>query len=141
MRFSWFEDWGVIDPTPEGFRFGGRKGTLTMSRILEVQLRCLVIPWAAVVSLALANVAFLLAAGAGALEHLTLGHPVTYISLAVIDVLALYSWPMNWVRIEYLGAQDQPCRAYFIVRSPIKRWNGGAERLRSILRQPPPSEE
>jgi hypothetical protein len=134
MKLSWYDDRGAIDAAPQGLHFLGQKVRLGMSRVTAVHLEGPVIPWPAVVSLALGNILVLLLATAGAFNYLTLESPATYVLLAGIDVFALASWPMNWVRVDYLGEQGQQDRAYFTVASLAGRWTGGTKRLYAQLR-------
>jgi hypothetical protein len=105
-----------------------------MSRVTGIQLVGPLIPWAAVLSLVIGNVLVLLMAKAGAFNYLTLESPITYALLVAIDLFALASWPMNWVRVDYLGEQGQPVRAYFTVGSVLGRWRGGPKHLYAQLR-------
>jgi len=135
MKLSWYDDRGSISITTEGLRFTGLKGAFLVPRISEVQLIGLVVPWAAVASLAIGNILVLLMARAGAFNYLTLENPMTYIVLALLNLFALFSWPMNWVRVDYLREHAQSCRAYFTASSRISRWTSGAERLRILIQQ------
>jgi hypothetical protein len=106
-----------------------------MIRITTVNLDGPVIPWAAVGSLAIGNVVVLLMAMAGVFNILTLDNPISYLVLVGIDVFAIACWPMTWVRVDYLGEDDQPGRAYFTPASVLTRWKGGAKRLYDLLRR------
>jgi hypothetical protein len=135
MKLSWYEDRGSIAATPEGLLFRGHKGQFGMSRNTAVHLDGPVIPWAAVASLALGNVLVLLLARAGLFNYLTLANPLTYLLLVGIDLFALASWPMYWVRVDYRGADDRPGRAYLTTASFLERWTGGPKRLCALLRR------
>ena len=134
MKLSWYDDRGAIDASPQGLQFLGQKVRLGMSRVTAVHLEGPVIPWAAVVSMTLGNIFVLLMAKAGAFNYLTLESPATYVLLAGLDVFALASWPMSWVRVDYLDEQGQPDRGYFTVASLAGRWAGGTKRLYAQLR-------
>jgi hypothetical protein len=134
MKVSWHDDWGTIDATPLGLLFDGRATSLSLRRITAVRMEGPVIPWGAYVSLAAGNVITLLMASAGAFKFLTIDNPFTYAFLAILNVIAVGSWPVNWVRTDFLSEQGQPARAYFTVASVLGRWAGGTKRLYSELR-------
>jgi hypothetical protein len=135
MKLSWYDDRGSIDATPQGLLFRGQKGRFGMTRVTAVHLDGPVIPWAAVASLAIGNVLVLLMANARVFNYLTLENPISYLLLLGIDLFAIASWPMNWVRVDYLGEDDQPGRAYFTSASVLERWRGGPNRLCALLRR------
>jgi hypothetical protein len=135
MKQSWYDDRGLIDSTAEGLRFAGEKVVLRMERISAVHLTGPVIPWVALTSLLIGNVLVLLMAKAGVFNYMTLENPVTYVALGLLDLFALVSWPMHWVKVEYLDERDQPCRAYFTAGSLLGRWTGGTGRLHALMQQ------
>ena len=47
----------------------------------------------------------------GAFSYLTFESPVTYVVLALFDLFFLASWPMHWVRVDYVDEQGEPRRA------------------------------
>jgi hypothetical protein len=134
VKLSWCDDQGSIETTPQGLLFLGQQVRLGMSRITAVHFAGPLIPWVGVVSLALGNVLVLLMARAGAFNYLTLESPITYIFLVAIDLLAIATWPMRWVRVDYLDEQGQPIRGYFTVGSVLGRCTGGPKRLYAQLR-------
>jgi hypothetical protein len=77
----------------------------------------------------------LLLSWAGAFNFLTLDNPVTYVLLGVLNLFALASWPMTWVKVDYLGEDGRPCTGYFTPASIADRWRGGAKRLYARVRQ------
>jgi hypothetical protein len=135
FKLSWYDDRGLIDATAEGVRFSGQRGELRMNGVTAVEVTGPVVPWAAVASMALGNVIVLLLAGAGTFNYLTLQSPATYALLSFLNLFALCSWPMRWVRVTYVDGREEPRRAYFTVSSLAGRWAGGVRSLHNRLQQ------
>lgn len=135
MKLSWYDDRGSIEDTPHGLLFRGHNGQIPLTRITAVHLVGPIIPWAAVASLAIGNLFVLVMAKAGLFDNFTLETPITYLLLVGIDLFALASWPMNWVKVDYIGENGQPDRAYYTTASTVERWMGGPKRLCALLRR------
>ena len=142
-RRSRYDDRGALTASAEGFVFVGEKGTLTLRSVGAVGFVGPVIPWVSVGGLLVGDALVLLLSWAGAFNFLTLDNPVTYILLALLDLLAAASWPLTWVRVDYHGEDGRPRSGYFTPASVADRWRGGAKRLYARVRQEagPPSTE
>jgi len=66
-------------------------------------------------------------------NYLTFDNPITYLVLVCMNVLALASWPMTWVKVDYLGEDNMPRRAFFTAASMLERWRGGATRICALI--------
>jgi hypothetical protein len=128
-KFRWYDDKGSLDITPTGLRFFGQKDTINLGQSLATAIIVLIVPWYAIVSMALGDLAVLLAARAGVFRYLTFDNPLHYLLLGILNVLAFSAWPKSWVRVEYEGEGKQKNRAYFTDASILGRWSGGVKRL------------
>ena len=135
LKFAWNDDHGVIAPLAGGLRFAGRTRTLQMTRLCAGPLLVWVFPWGAVASLLLGNGVVLLLAEAGAFNFLTVDNLLTYVVLGSIDVFAIASWPMRWIRVDFVTERGERDRAYFTVASVMGRWKDGVRRLYEQLQE------
>jgi hypothetical protein len=134
-KMSWCDDRGSIGCVAGKLAFFGQAETLNMQQVLGVRHIGPIIPWAAVAGSILGVVLVLLLAKAGMFTNFTLETPSLYVVLAFITLFGFSSWPLTWVKVDFMDHRGQPRTAYFTVGSIFGRWQGGTGRLCAAMQE------
>src|SRR5262245_57549114 len=124
FKLAWEDDRGWIQRFSDGIRFVGQRLTIQIAQLREAPVLLWIIPWTALVWQVIGNGLVLWMAWAGLFQTLTLETPLSYFLLAFANMMALFQWPMRWVRVDYVSPQGETGRAYFTAASAWRRWTG-----------------